>query len=145
MALKEFDSQFVFDTLKSCASFPRRRTHHNLHKSHLDAVQKLFVIMVHGTYIRPHRHSISAAEELLVALKGEFALITFFDDGSIISATRFAPLLEGERFYVSIPPMVWHTIICLSEDGVLFEVKEGPFVAEKAKEFAPWAPHATGD
>ena len=41
---------------------------------------------------------------------------------------------------VEIPPNVWHTVLAKQENSILLEVKEGPFVSDKAKEIALWAP-----
>lgn len=37
-------------------------------------------------------------------------------------------------------PNQWHTVIAIAPNSLLFEVKEGPFYSDFAKETAPWAP-----
>jgi hypothetical protein len=41
---------------------------------------------------------------------------------------------------VEIPARVWHSIIVLESNSVLFEVKDGPYEALTDKNFAQWAP-----
>jgi hypothetical protein len=45
-----------------------------------------------------------------------------------------------EAFGVDLVPGIYHTFVALEPDTVLFEVKDGPYVAATDKAFAPWAP-----
>ena len=38
------------------------------------------------------------------------------------------------------PPGIWHSLICLMPDTIIFECKPGPFSPIKAEDIAPWAP-----
>ena len=93
------------------------------------------------SYIRPHRHSLDPKDECLIAIRGQFALVAFSDDGQIDQVTRF-----GTEKYancnagVELPAGLWHTVIALSAQAVLLELKAGPFRSDAAKEPAPWAP-----
>jgi hypothetical protein len=35
---------------------------------------------------------------------------------------------------------VWHTVLALCPDAVLFEVKRGPYRSTGENDFAPWSP-----
>jgi cupin fold WbuC family metalloprotein len=93
------------------------------------------------SYIRPHRHSLDPKTETLFAVKGKFALVIFDDLGSPQQVSLFATQLFGELPPgVELSPGVWHTVVALSDEAVLFELKAGPFDPQAAKELAPWAP-----
>lgn len=134
----------IEDLLSSSRSSVRRRQHINLHSSFQDPCQRLLNAVQPNSYIRPHRHSIDPRAETLFAIKGLFALITFDNEGEVISCTPFGSELFGasDRLAcgVEVQPQQWHTVISLKDDSVLFEVKAGPFDPGAAKEFAPWAP-----
>ena len=82
--------------------------------------------------------------ETLLAVKGLFALIQFSDTGAIKAVSFLCSeshiTRDADMYGVEILPNEWHTLIAMSPNAVLFEVKEGPFVSEAAKEVAPWAP-----
>ncbi|CAJ0771500.1 WbuC family cupin fold metalloprotein [Ralstonia chuxiongensis] len=123
----------------------RRRQHRNIHASYSEKIQRLFNAICADSYIRPHRHTLDPRNESLVAVRGEFAAITFADDGRIADVVRFATEAHwagDARVTVGIElsPETWHTVVALSDTAILFEVKEGPFEPTIAKEYAPWAP-----
>jgi cupin fold WbuC family metalloprotein len=118
----------------------RARCNYNLHLSYDDLIQKFFNMMRIDSYIQPHRHLGAAKLETLIQIEGEFLVVLFDDCGGI---TRVLKLGDSNDFRVSaveIPPDRWHTVVCVSDYGILFELKEGPYVEELAKEFAEWAP-----
>jgi hypothetical protein len=39
-----------------------------------------------------------------------------------------------------VPPRTYHTLICLAEGSVLYELKDGPYDVNNDKTFAAWAP-----
>jgi cupin fold WbuC family metalloprotein len=136
--MQPFDSQ-RFETLCAAAEdAPRRRAHHLIHGSHQDPVQRLLIALQPGTYVRPHRHTDPAKWELLLCLKGAVGWLSFDDHGVVterleLGAHRGAKGLEN-------PAGVWHALVCLAVDTVLFECKAGPFAPIAAHDLAPWAP-----
>lgn len=46
----------------------------------------------------------------------------------------------GPIFGVDIEPGVWHTLIVLEPDTLLFEVKNGPYSPATDKGFPDWSP-----
>jgi cupin fold WbuC family metalloprotein len=102
----------------------------------------LFNAVGTDSYIRPHRHSLDPKSETLFAVKGKFALVVFDDRGTPQQVSAFGTELFGEEMPagVELSPGVWHTVVALTVNAVLLEIKAGPFDAGAAKEFAPWAP-----
>lgn len=94
------------------------------------------------SYIRPHRHSLDPKAETLFAVKGKFALVVFDERGAPQQVSAFGTELFGEEIPagVELSPGAWHTVVALTENAILLELKAGPFDPQAAKEFAPWAP-----
>jgi cupin fold WbuC family metalloprotein len=147
--MKIFSSQYFDELLNTAARSQRLRAHANVHHSYADQCQKLFNAIKIESYIRPHRHSLDPKEECLIAVRGLFGLIEFSDHGGIESITLFGSEKYSQKFSiasgVSLPAGVWHTVVSLAEDSILFEVKSGPFDPSLAKELAPWAPEEGGE
>lgn len=124
----------------------RLRQHLNIHESFQEPCQRLFNAVHVGSYIEPHRHLSDSKKELLLAVKGKFALIEFSHIGGFKSFTIFGSekycYSENSSYGVEIPTGCWHTVIALVEGSVLLEVKQGPFIQDSAKELASWAPAA---
>ena len=132
-----------FDGLASLSAAaeqsPRKRMNHNLHCELSDPVQRLAIAMEPDTYIRPHRHQ--QTWELLTSLRGRFVVLTFDDDGFVIDRA-----VLGESDSVAETPVAgWHAVLSLDTGGVIFEVKQGPYIAFKEEDFAPWSPSADDD
>jgi cupin fold WbuC family metalloprotein len=124
----------------------RKRQHRNIHQSYADPCQRLFNAIEPGSYIRPHKHAADPRDELLIAVRGSMALVTFDDQGKVIGVIRFG----GNRNYAvsavgaEVPASTWHTVIALEPGCVLLEVKAGPFNPNQPKDLAPWAPAEGG-
>lgn len=142
--MKVFSSQYFSDLLNIAVKSQRSRAHANLHNSYADNCQKLFNAIKTNSYIRPHRHSLDPKEECLIAIRGLFGLIIFSDQGLIESITLFGGEKHSESLSIAsgveLPAGLWHTIVSLVDESILFEVKSGPFDPSLAKEFASWSP-----
>lgn len=134
--MKLITQDLIGNLIEQAGESPRKRSHHNIHES-LDAVvQKLLVAARKDSYFRPHRHADKA--EFALVLRGQFAVFEFDDQGNIINQQRIG---EGTNINgVELPPATWHTWLALSDDGVFFETKQGPYDPATASEFAPWSP-----
>ena len=123
---------------------PRQRQHRNIHSSYDDPCQRLVNAIGINSYIRPHRHLIDPKNETLIALQGLFALLTFDNQGRIREIIRFGTEahlgIDVLSVGVDIPPDIWHSVIALSSNSILMELKAGPFRPYSAKELASWAP-----
>jgi cupin fold WbuC family metalloprotein len=142
--MKIFSSQYFENLIDAATQSQRFRAHVNVHDSYADHCQKLFNAIKVNSYIQPHRHSLDPKAECLIAVKGLFGLILFTDQGLIRDVILFGGEKYSEKLSipsgVELPPSVWHTIVSLVDDSVLFEVKGGPFDPVFAKELAFWAP-----
>tara|TARA_B100000767_G_scaffold74068_1_gene70775 strand:- start:2420 stop:2926 length:507 start_codon:yes stop_codon:yes gene_type:complete len=122
----------------------RSRQTFNIHASYDEPCQRFLNAINIGSYIQPHRHSLDDRKEMLVACKGKFAIIEFFNNGDFKCFTLFGTEKYFDKgvscFGVEVPPDCWHTVIALEPMSVLLEVKEGPFETEACKECASWAP-----
>jgi cupin fold WbuC family metalloprotein len=100
-------------------------------------VQRLFIALEPETYIRPHRHSEPPRWEFFVLIRGAVDALSFSDEGVILERIRMTP---GDAAAVEVPPATWHSYLCLESGTVVLEVKEGPYAAPGANNFANWAP-----
>lgn len=144
MTVINFSADYLNSLMAEAKNSPRQRQHRNLHRSYEDPCQRLFNAISVDSYIRPHRHSLDPKAETLIAVRGQFALITFDDAGKIQDVNKFG----SEKYHeasslgvgVELPAGIWHTVIALVPESILLELKAGPFNPNAAKEPAPWAP-----
>lgn len=128
------------DAIARSRSGSRGRQNLNIHSLHSDPIQRMFNVFQPGSYVRPHRHS-EERWELFLVLSGRAGVLLFDGAGAVLGRFSLAP---GQCRALEITGGVWHTLLALEPDTVLFEVKPGPYVALEDKDFAPWAP-AEGD
>jgi cupin fold WbuC family metalloprotein len=126
-------------TAKAAAS-PRRRTHHNLHASASDLVQRFVVVFQRDSYVRPHRHMTKS--ELCTVIRGRFEVVTFDSEGTVTERTVIGEGTPNLAF--ELPIATWHTLLPLTDGATFVEVKEGPYDPATAAEFAAWAPEEGG-
>ena len=119
---------------EQAAQSPRLRANRNLHPELSDAVQRLAVAMAPGTYVRPHRHPHTF--ELLTPLSGRFLVLHFDDDGSVTQRV----VLGEECKLLETDAGIWHAVLSMDNDGVIFEVKHGGYQPVTEPDSAPWAP-----
>ena len=121
---------------------PRLRQHLNIHTGFDEPCQRLFNAIEPGSYIRPHRHLSVPRGELLVAMRGLMALVTFDDEGQVQRVVYFGSEKYGLDLAVGVEvdPETWHTVIALKLGSILLEVKAGPFDPAHPKDLANWAP-----
>lgn len=120
----------------------RLRKNYNFHETAEDTLHRMLNALEPDTYVQPHKHENPDKREAFILLRGKLAVITFDDQGGIGQTTILEP--GNETFGVEIPPRMYHTIIALQPDTVVYEVKDGPYRVSDDKNFAPWAP-AEGD
>jgi cupin fold WbuC family metalloprotein len=141
-ASKVFDWSYFAALVQRAQMGTRLRQHDNIHTSFMEPVQRLFNGIEPDSYIRPHRHWSDYRTELLVAVRGEMALVLFDGDGAVTQVHRLATERYGPSAVaaVEISPTTWHTVVALMPGCVLLEVKAGPFDPNQAKDLAFWAP-----
>jgi len=140
--MKIFSADYLSRLTAEAQDNPRKRQHRNIHESYGDPCQRLFNAIELGSYIRPHRHATDRRDELLIAVRGTMALVTFDEQGMATVGVRFGTDRNGEDFAAGaeVPAGTWHTVIALEPGCVLLEVKAGPFDPNQPKDLAPWAP-----
>lgn len=142
MTLKVLSAQYLDSLVEEACQSPRLRQHRNIHERLDDPCQRFLNAIGTDSYIRPHRHSLDPKAETLIAVRGQFALMTFDDSGAIIGVVYFGTEKADNKVPVGVDlaPSTWHTIIALVAGSILLELKAGPFNSNAAKEPAPWAP-----
>lgn len=117
---------------------PRKRKNFNFHKHMDDTLQRMLHAMHIGTYVQPHKHENPDKREVFIILRGKVALVEFNDKGIPVNHTILDT--KNGNFAVEIPPRTWHSLICLEDNSVVYEVKDGPYSPADDKYFAVWAP-----
>lgn len=140
--MKVFGVDYLNKLTAQAQGNPRKRQHRNIHDSYIDPCQRLFNAIEMGSYIRPHRHATYPRQELLIAVRGSMALVTFDEHGKVAGAVRFGSGTKSEDLAAGaeVQANTWHTVIALEPGCVLLEVKAGPFDPSQPKDLAPWAP-----
>ena len=134
--MKLITDELLNQLVSQASTSARKRSHYNVHESLTDVVQKLFVAATTESYFRPHRHANKV--EFALVLRGRFVVFTFDDQGKIQSQQLIG---EGTGINgLELPANTWHCWLSLSDDGLFFETKQGPYDPATAAEFAPWAP-----
>ena len=118
------------------AASPRLRTHHNMHESPADLVQRYFIVALRDSYFRPHRH-LTKGETALV-LRGRIDVLMFDSSGTVVA--RYAMGEGAPNVGYETPQATWHTLVLQSANAAFFETKEGPYDPATAVQFAAWAP-----
>jgi cupin fold WbuC family metalloprotein len=134
--MKLLSSTLLDDLAAKASASPRRRSHHNLHASSADVVQRFFVTIDRDSYVRPHRHM--SKSELAIVLRGTFGIVTFDDDGVVTA--RYSVGEGTSNMGFELPPATWHTLFAMTDGSTFLEIKEGPYDPATAAQFAAWAP-----
>lgn len=140
--MRVFSADYLNELTAQAKCSPRKRQHRNIHESYADPCQRLFNAIERDSYIRPHRHAADPRDELLIAVRGSMALVTFDEQGVVTGGVRFGVYRNGEGLAggAEVPANMWHTVIALGSGCVRLEVKAGPFDPNQPKDLAPWAP-----
>lgn len=134
--IKFIDRRLVARLHDQARNSPRLRTHHNLHATLEEPIQRMCMAMEPGTYIRPHRHP--DKWELLLIVSGEILVLTFDQAGTVLTRTLLSA--GGYTYGVEHPAGTWHAVATLAASTVVFECKAGPYVPTPEIDFAAWAP-----
>jgi cupin fold WbuC family metalloprotein len=133
--VKAIDQQ-LFDTVAAQArEAPRQRRNHNLHRES-ELVQRFLNVLQPGTYVRPHRHlrkQAGSGFECFLVLQGAIGLLVLDASGQVIARRRLEA--GGPLRGVELAEGQFHTLVALSQDTVLFELKQGPYMPASDKDF----------
>lgn len=138
----KIDDKFISITSEKAKKSARRRQNFNFHKEDSATLQRMLNALELDTYIQPHKHENPDKVEAFFVLRGRILVVEFDNKGKITEHI----VLDAKKgnYGTEIAPRTWHTIICLEEGSVAYEVKDGPYNVAVDKNFAPWAP-AEGD
>jgi cupin fold WbuC family metalloprotein len=117
---------------------PRKRKNHNFHASLADPINRMLNAVEPESYVCPHKHEKPDKREVFILLKGRMAVF-YFDEAGTVTGSVVLDHKEGS-YGIEIPPGMWHTVVALSSDTVVYEIKDGPYRVEDDKHFAEWAP-----
>ena len=104
---------------------PRLRKNHNFHHSEDEPVNRLINVMHRGTYLPVHRHSRPDRSESCIVLRGRVGVTFYDDEGNLTDSHLVGPSCDCVGY--DIDAGVWHGLVVLEDDTVLFEVKQGPY------------------
>jgi len=132
----KIDNHLLSDLNNKAETSNRKRINHNFHKKNSDLLQRMLNAMEPDTYIQPHKHENPDKREVFLALKGRFVVVEFNESGEVIEYTILDP--DKGNYGAEVAQGVYHTIISLEKNSVVYEVKDGPYDPETDKNFAPW-------
>ncbi len=138
--MKLINEELLNETSSKAKQSSRLRINYNFHEKLDDPVNRLLNAMEPGTYIRPHRHLTPPKEEIFMVLRGKAVLFIFDEEGNITDKIYLDPL--NGSYGAELPAGVWHSLLVLETDTVIYEIKQGPFAPLSAKDLAPWSPDA---
>ena len=134
-------NQSLIDTVaKEAAHSERLRKNYNFHDLS-DTVQRFMNIMQPRTYVRPHRHTRPEDKngfEFFLLLQGKIGVLLFDEQGNITHSEQLGA--ESENYGIEITEGTFHTLVTLAPNTVMFELKEGPYVPTRDKDFLPQFP-----
>ena len=113
------DTQLMSSVAEKARVAPRLRMNYNFHRSTDESVNRLLNVMHRGSYTPVHRHLYDA-------------------QGHVVERREVGPACDCCGF--DIEPGVWHGMVVLEDDTVVFEVKQGPYAPIAKENIAPWTP-----
>lgn len=133
--------QALFDRVaEQAGASPRKRRNHNLH-AEPDLVQRFVNVLQPGTYVRPHRHlreSSGTGFECFVVLQGAIGLLLFDGQGEVRQCEKLEA--GGPLRGVELAEGSYHSLVALTADAVMLEIKQGPYDPGTDKEFLAMFP-----
>lgn len=114
----------ILDSLSAQAKAnPRLRQAMDLRNSPEDLSQRMLNALEPGTIMPIHRHH--ASSETVVILRGKIEWIFYDNDGN--ETERVMLDANGEPRMLNVERDRWHSLVCLEENSVLYESKNGAY------------------
>lgn len=129
--MKVVDDLLIESLYTEAKNNQRKRSHHLLHNSHDDKVQRLLIALIKDSVVEPHYHELPHQWELFFILDGSVEL-TLYSSDNVIDNIVFLGKKSG-IYSIELPPTQIHSLKCISDTALLLEVKEGPFDPNFAK------------
>ena len=124
----KLDLELLF---QKASNSPRKRAHLNLHSSFDDKVQRLYIALLKGSYVEPHYHALAHQWEMFIVQSGVLKVILHNQDGSVINTFLMGDKQDVQS--VEFKPGDVPRVECVSEQALVLEIKEGPFIEKHAK------------
>lgn len=134
--MRTIDREFIDDLYRQAALSERKRSHHQVHNSHQDKVQRLIIALVKGSYVEPHFHELPHQWEMFSVTEGSIKVCIYDKSGKVINEFLAGP--AEEIGLVEFAPDEIHSVECISDNALMLEIKEGPFDPSYAKSFPQW-------
>jgi len=129
-------TQPLMDSIAEQArSSSRQRKNYNFHDER-ERVQRFLNVLQPGTYVRPHRHvrpADASGFEFFLVLQGAIGILILDESGEVIHTEKISA--TGTTRGVELAEGIFHTLIALEPDTVMFELKEGPYKPMSDKDF----------
>lgn len=131
----------LIDELEKAGSLGRSgRARILLHQGQHDVVHEMIIRHPENNLDRPHRGKLH--EKSFTAIRGDFALVLFSEDGVLEAATLMGPSGPNHAQTARISSAHWHTVVPLGGPIIFLEVAVGPF---RGNEFPTWSPSPGDD
>ena len=137
-----YDGELLLKLQKEAKASKRKRVAHSFSKPE-DKVQVMLNAVEPESYVRPHRHGNPRKVEVIQAVAGRIAVISFDDSGNVLKNEVSEANKPGN--VVLIPAGTWHSMVSLESGSVMLEIIEGPYDEKTHKQFAVWVPEEGTD
>lgn len=132
------DDHLMAEVASQAREAARLRINYNFHRTTNEPVNRLLNAMNRGSYLPVHRHLSPDRCESSIVLRGRVGLTIYDDSGRVVERRVVGP--DSGCCGFDIEAGVWHGLVVLEDDTVLFEVKQGPYAPITPDNLAPWTP-----
>jgi cupin fold WbuC family metalloprotein len=130
----KIDQNFISDMEIKARQYDSKKLRYCFHENENSDMQEMLFVMPHSGYARPHKHNEVA--ETHVVIDGSGICVLLDECGEIIEAFRTS---REDNFIYRISKGIYHMVIPVSEQMVIYEVREGKFDST-TNCFPSWAP-----
>ncbi|MCU4177369.1 WbuC family cupin fold metalloprotein [Carboxylicivirga sp. N1Y90] len=132
------NDELIRPIIEKSKTAQRKRQNYNFHNEASDPLHRMLNVLQPESYVHPHKHENPDKREAFILISGKLLVILFDNNGKI---DQHLILDRTTHTYgIEIQPGVYHTIMALEADTVIYEVKDGPYNSDDDKQFASWAP-----
>jgi cupin fold WbuC family metalloprotein len=137
---KRLTNMLLAELAQQACQRSRLRQNYNFHDES-ETVQRLLNALQPGTYVRPHRHLRPPGKngfEFFLVLQGALGVLILDEQGEILQQELLQA--QGPVRALELTEGTYHTLVALTPDTVILELKEGPYDATTDKAFLPMFP-----
>lgn len=117
------DKVFLDSLCEQAQNNPRLRINYDLRNSENDQSQRMLNALQPGTILPIHRHP--STSETMIVVQGSVEQKFYDENGKLTES--FILKAGSSHAMVHIPAGMWHNLICLEKDTVIFEAKDGAY------------------